>query len=95
MQGIYKSILITKHIFSFTRKLEGHIGYFIIMNVSKKDLTLNFHVYSDIPLIANLVYFFGSNSNETNELRKTYKINQTIQTNKIHLKNKSCFILSL
>jgi hypothetical protein len=52
------------------------------MNLSKKDLTLNFHTYSEIPFHAKLVYFFGANVKETSELNNVYKINQTIQTNK-------------
>jgi len=93
--GIYKSIMITKHIFSFIRIAEGHVAYLIVMNLSEKNLTLNFHSYSEIPLHVNLVYFFGANSKQTTEMNKVYRINQTIQTNKMLLKNKTCFILSL
>ncbi len=92
--GDFKSIMITKHIFSFSRIAEGHTGYLIVMNLSKKDLTLNFYRHSEVPLRAKLVYFFGANPVETIKLDKIYKINQTVHTNKLFVKNKTCFILS-
>ena len=92
--GDFQYLLVTKQIFSFTRRAEGHTGYLVAMNLSDRDQTLNFHYSKSIPDKAKLVYFFGKDKHETSELHTKYQLNQTMSTKRVELKAKNCFIFS-